>query len=155
MRQNVARRIAFGAGALVTGAALVFATLQQARTGDASPLTGVPGALPPSPGPGPAATEHGATDPLAGVPGDTATDTLSAFGRRVYEEEGCADCHSIAGVGGRRSALDGVGTRLTEDRIRLWIVDPQAARAGIRKPAYDDLAPERLDALVAFLRTLR
>jgi len=36
----------------------------------------------------------------------------------------------------------------------LWIVAPQAMRPGIRKPAYDDLGNERLQALVAYLMYL-
>jgi len=82
------------------------------------------------------------------------TDTLLALGRRVYDEEGCAACHSIAGVGGRRGALDGVGRRLDRETIRLWIVDPQAVRPGIRKPSYPHLSAEHLDALTAYMESL-
>ena len=37
----------------------------------------------------------------------------------------CRACHSIEGEGNTRSLLDGVGSRLTEKEIRLWIVAPQ------------------------------
>ena len=80
---------------------------------------------------------------------------LIALGERVYGEQRCAACHSIAGVGSPRSPLDGVGSRLTASEIRRWIVDPQAMRPGIRKPAFDDVPPEEVEALVAFIQSLR
>jgi hypothetical protein len=42
----------------------------------------------------------------------------------VYAAQKCAICHSIAGVGSKKFPLAGVGTKLTADQIREWIVDP-------------------------------
>lgn len=84
-----------------------------------------------------------------------ATDTLVARGKEVYRQQRCRVCHSIAGDGNRRWPLDGVGSRLDQDAIRKWIVAPQEMQPGIRKRAYDRLPPADLDALVAYLMTLK
>lgn len=84
-----------------------------------------------------------------------AADTLVARGKEVYRQQRCRVCHSIAGDGNRRWPLDGVGSRLDEDAIRKWIVAPQEMQPGIRKRAYDRLPPADVDALVAYLMTLK
>jgi mono/diheme cytochrome c family protein len=151
MREKIALRAALGTGAVVVLAVVLFADLRERDAGgDPAIVAGTPPThtavdLPQR---GPSAPA-GAAAPLA------AADTLLARGERVYREQQCGACHSIAGVGSPRSPLDGVGSRLTADRIRLWIVDPQAARPGIRKPAYDDLPPADLEALVAYMQSLR
>jgi cytochrome c2 len=68
----------------------------------------------------------------------------------VYAEQRCRVCHSIEGEGNTRSSLDGVGGRLTEKEIRLWIVAPQAMNPAVAKRAYQ-LSEEDLNALVAYL----
>jgi mono/diheme cytochrome c family protein len=75
-------------------------------------------------------------------------------GKEVYKTQRCAMCHAIAGAGNRRHPLDDVGSRLTPDVIRTWIVAPQEMDPKVRKKAYA-LPPEDLDALVAYLRTLQ
>jgi mono/diheme cytochrome c family protein len=133
MRERLARLAAAGTGGIVLLAVALFAGLQQEGEAGTTPL-GDPSATP------------------QGV--QTAPDTLVAMGRRLYDREGCAACHSIARVGSPRSPLDGVGSRRTAEELRLWIVDPQAMRPGIRKPAYDDLPEEEVEALVAFMASL-
>lgn len=76
-------------------------------------------------------------------------------GRQVYQELRCQTCHAIDGAGNRRYPLDGVGSKLTEEQIRKWIVSPREMDPKVRKRAYDTLAPERLDALVAYLVSLK
>jgi mono/diheme cytochrome c family protein len=84
-----------------------------------------------------------------------------ARGETVYAEQKCSVCHSIAGKGNPRGSLDGVGARLSAEDIRQWIVNPQemAARTkSDRKPpmrGYSHLPPADVDALVAYLQTLR
>lgn len=78
-----------------------------------------------------------------------------ARGKRVYHEQRCRVCHAIAGEGNRRYPLDGVGSRLSADTIRLWIVAPREVNPNVRKRAYDQLSADDLQALVAFLRGLR
>jgi cytochrome c oxidase subunit 2 len=137
MRESTAKGAALGTGAMIVAAVALFAALQQVDREVAAPVA------------------EAETAPIAPQDQPQVPDTILALGARVYDEQGCAGCHSIAGVGSPRSPLDGVGTRLTAERIRLWIVDPQAARPGVRKPSYDDLPVEELDALVAYLRSLR
>jgi mono/diheme cytochrome c family protein len=74
----------------------------------------------------------------------------------------CSVCHSIAGVGKATAKLDGVGSKLTADDIRQWMTDPKAAAAkhkSTAKPpmptAYAKMSKEDLDALVAYLSSLK
>jgi len=83
-------------------------------------------------------------------------------GEQVYVAQKCSVCHSIAGKGGKQSPLDGVGSKLSADEIRQWIVDPiaMAAKASsTKKPPmpkkYDKLPPAELDALVAYMQSLK
>lgn len=141
MRQSLARTIALATGLIVVGAVIVFAALQQEPR------------LPPRP-----EAERPPVDEGVVTPDDdeevSPEDARLALGRATYDAQRCAACHSIAGVGSPRYPLDGVGSRLNEDEIRLWIVDPQAIRPGVRKPSYDDLASENLEALIAFVASL-
>lgn len=82
-------------------------------------------------------------------------------GERVYAAQKCMMCHSIAGKGNQKGSLDGVGTKLTPDQIREWIVDAPAMATktkATRKPlmkAYPNLPKEDVDALVTYLATLK
>ena len=82
-------------------------------------------------------------------------------GLKVYAESKCSMCHSVAGKGNGKGVLDEVGSKLSADEIRLWVTDPQAMRDKThaeRKPimkAYASLAKADLDALVAYLVTLK
>ena len=51
--------------------------------------------------------------------------------------------HSIEGDGNMRSPLDGVGGRLTEREIRLWIVGPPEMNPVVAKRAYQLSARRR------------
>jgi len=87
------------------------------------------------------------------------TETL-ARGSDVYAARRCALCHSIGQEGNRQGPLDDVGSRLSADEIRSWIVEApeMAERTGAERvpamPAYRDLEPEDLEALVAYLQSL-
>jgi mono/diheme cytochrome c family protein len=82
-------------------------------------------------------------------------------GKKVYAAQKCNLCHSVAGVGKKTGPLDGVGTKLTADEIRAWIVDAKGMTAktkATRKPEmknYASLAPADLDALVAYMQSLK
>jgi cytochrome c2 len=76
-------------------------------------------------------------------------------GTEVYREQKCQACHSIAGVGNKRYPLDDVGTKRTEDELRKWIVAPREMNPKVTKRAYDKLPKADLEALVAYLKTLR
>ena len=78
-------------------------------------------------------------------------------GEAVYAAQKCAMCHSLDGKGQAKGPLDGVGSKLTTDEIREWIVNPAEMTKktkATRKPlmrAYPKLPKEDLDALVAFM----
>jgi mono/diheme cytochrome c family protein len=82
-------------------------------------------------------------------------------GKQLYTAQKCQACHSVAGVGNKKGALDDVGAKLKEDDIRQWIVaaPEMAAKAKAdRKPpmkAYATLAKEDVDALVAYVASLK
>lgn len=77
------------------------------------------------------------------------------LGEKVYEEQRCRLCHSIAGEGNARNPLDGVGTRLDQAVIRKWIVAPKEMDPKVKKKAYDSLPADQLDALVEYLCSLK
>jgi cytochrome c1 len=70
-------------------------------------------------------------------------------------------CHSIGEKGNKKGPLDGIGAKLSADATRQWIVNApeMAAKAkSDRKPpmkAYTDFTKEEVDALVAYLATLK
>jgi len=90
---------------------------------------------------------------LAGQAAAAAADK----GAAVFAAQKCSLCHGMDGKGNQKGALDDVGSKLTADQIRQWIVTPveMAAKAKAeRKPAmkaFANLPKEDLDALVAFL----
>ena len=88
-------------------------------------------------------------------------DDAVARGKKLYAENRCSVCHSIAGKGNPKGPHDGVGSRLSAAELRKWLVDPKdmARKAkATRKPPmplYDHLKPAEVDDLVAYLSTLK
>lgn len=83
-----------------------------------------------------------------------------AAGAKVYADQKCSLCHSIAGKGNAKGALDDVGSKLKADEIRAWITDAKAMTAKLkteRKPEMKafDLPKGDVDALVAYLSALK
>jgi mono/diheme cytochrome c family protein len=83
-------------------------------------------------------------------------------GQEVYTAQKCQVCHSVAGKGGKASALDGVGAKLSADDIRQWITHPKEAAAkanSTKKPPMQDkygkLPAADIDALVAYMQSLK
>ena len=81
-------------------------------------------------------------------------------GMKIYVEKKCANCHSIAGKGNKKGPMDEVGSKLSADEIREWLVNPidMAKKAkSTRKPAMkaSNLGKEDLDAVVAYVLTLK
>lgn len=85
----------------------------------------------------------------------------AARGQKVYAAEKCSVCHSVGEQGNKRGPLDTVGTRLSADDIRAWIVDAPGMTAKTKAPrkppmrAYAQLSKEDVDALVTYLQTLK
>jgi mono/diheme cytochrome c family protein len=82
-------------------------------------------------------------------------------GMKVYADQKCSACHSIAGKGNAKGELDNVGAKLKADEIREWLVNPaemtKKTKADRKPPmrAYPNLPKEDLDALVAYMLSLK
>jgi mono/diheme cytochrome c family protein len=86
----------------------------------------------------------------------------AAKGQAVYTAQKCSMCHAIEGKGNKANPLDGVGKKLSADDTRQWIVNPKEMTTktkSTKKPPmpanYTKLAAEDLDALVAYLQSLK
>jgi mono/diheme cytochrome c family protein len=86
-------------------------------------------------------------------------------GKQVYESAmpKCKTCHSIAGVGNPKGALDGEGVKLKADDVTAWLRTPkemtEKAKA-TRKPVMPPYPKEKLsdadaEALSAYLLSLK
>jgi mono/diheme cytochrome c family protein len=84
-----------------------------------------------------------------------------AAGQKIYETQKCSLCHSVAGKGNAKGSLDGVGKKHTAADLKLWITQPaEMAKKhnAARKPpmkSYASLPPADVDALVAYLQSLK
>jgi mono/diheme cytochrome c family protein len=82
-------------------------------------------------------------------------------GQKVYAAQKCGICHSIAGQGNKNGPLDGVGTKLSADDLRSWIVNATEMTAKTKAPrkpvmkSYTALPKEDVDALVAYMQSLK
>lgn len=98
---------------------------------------------------------------LLGMNGTAFAQGSIERGMTVYADQKCAVCHSIGGQGNAKGALDGVGSRLSADEIRMWIANPvemtKKTKAERKPPmrAYPNLPKEDLDALVAYMLSLK
>jgi mono/diheme cytochrome c family protein len=95
-----------------------------------------------------------------GVAAAAAAQDLKAKGEQAYAAQKCSVCHSIAGKGNPKGALDNVGAKLKAEEIREWITDAKGMTAKTkaeRKPAMRQytLPKEDVDALVAYLSSLK
>lgn len=83
-------------------------------------------------------------------------------GRKIYNAEGCATCHMIAGRGNRMFPLDGVGTKLSADEIRRWLTNTREMEDALPKTPAIKMSTRKynfndgdLAAVVAFLQSLK
>jgi mono/diheme cytochrome c family protein len=89
-----------------------------------------------------------------------AQDAKVAQGEKIFANQKCSLCHSIGDKGNKKGPLDGIGSKMSADEIRQWIVDSKGMTAktkATRKPemkAYT-LPKDDVDALVAYLLTLK
>ncbi len=83
-----------------------------------------------------------------------------AAGRHVYQQQGCARCHAIAGKGNPRIPLDGVGKKHDAKEMHDWITgsdrlqDALPAYALRTKQAYKKLPEKDMDVLVIYMQSL-
>ena len=98
---------------------------------------------------------------LIAAPARAQDSALIAQGQKVYAAQKCGACHSIAGKGNKKGALDEVGTKLTADEVRQWLLSaPEMTKKtkATRKPAmktYAKLPTKEIDALAAYMRSLK
>jgi hypothetical protein len=81
-------------------------------------------------------------------------------GKKVYDAYNCKKCHRIGGTSTKLQPLDGVATKLSTDEIRNWLVSPDEMNAKLKKKPVtkmkkQDFKPGEVDALMAYLSTLR
>jgi mono/diheme cytochrome c family protein len=101
-----------------------------------------------------------ATALCAGVAAAAAAqDARIAKGEQVYADQKCGLCHSIGEKGNRKGPLEGVGSRLSTDEIRQWIVDAKGMTIKTKAPRKPEmksyaLAKDDLDAVVAYMASL-
>jgi mono/diheme cytochrome c family protein len=93
--------------------------------------------------------------------GSASAQSSAADGEKLFAAQKCTICHSIANQGNKKGPLDGVGAKLSADDIRSWITnapDMAAKAKAERKPpmkAYTSLSKAEVDALVAFVQSLK
>lgn len=99
---------------------------------------------------------------LASAGSASAQDPKAEKGMQVFVAQKCTTCHSIAGKGSKKGPLDEVGSKLTTEEIKQWIVDPIGMAAKTtpppkRKPAMKkkDIPAGDVDALVTLLSALK
>jgi cytochrome c oxidase subunit 2 len=91
----------------------------------------------------------------------------AATGQLVFQREACAGCHTIRGTAATGKVgpdLTDVGSRErigadtllnTPDNMRAWIRDAQSFKPGIVMPSFRSLSERDIDALAAYLESLR
>lgn len=95
-----------------------------------------------------------------------ASPAISA-GAGAFAAAGCAACHAVDGTAAAGKAgpnLTNVASRATlgggilpnhRGTLAGWVADSQSIKPGNRMPSYERLPPEELNAIVAYLETLK
>ncbi len=83
-------------------------------------------------------------------------------GEQLYGAQKCMTCHAIGGKGNKNNPLDKVGAKLSAADTREWIVNPvemaKKSKSTGKPPMpakYKGLAPAEIDALVAYMQSLK
>lgn len=91
----------------------------------------------------------------------SAQDAKVAQGEKLYASQKCSMCHAVGGKGNAKGPLDDIGSKLSAEETRQWLVNPveMAAKAkATRKPAmpsYAKLSKDDVEALVAYMQSLK
>ena len=90
---------------------------------------------------------------------------LRARGEKLFADQKCGACHAIAGKGNPDGPLDEVGSKLSAGDIRAWLLETKrmarSTNATFRRhrennmKEYNNLPKEDIDALVAYLSSLK
>lgn len=90
-----------------------------------------------------------------------AAQDAGAKGEKLFTDNKCTICHSVAGKGNVKQPLDGMGKKMSGAEIKLWLTDPRAAetKAGIKPKlpmkSFATLPAADIDALVAYVASLK
>jgi cytochrome c553 len=85
-----------------------------------------------------------------------------AAGRAIFAEKKCNMCHLAEGKGNKMYSLHGVAAKMSEADIRKWLTSPAEMEAKLKSPPKlkmssrkVDLRPNEVDALVAYVKSLK
>jgi mono/diheme cytochrome c family protein len=83
-----------------------------------------------------------------------------AKGEKLYADQKCGMCHSIADKGNKKGPLDGVASKYSAAELQQWIADAKGMTAKTKAPRKPEmknytLPKEDVDALVAYMQTLK
>jgi cytochrome c5 len=151
MRKRIAVTISIVAGCVLMTLSVLFAVRQNPGTA-IGPFTSTAADAPAEPA---ATPEVSRIDPRAAV-----QERDSLAGLRVFRASGCERCHSVAGVGSPRYPLDGVGSRRSQDELRVWTVGAEAVQDSLSpsalraKQRYQQLPAEDMRVLLSFMARL-
>lgn len=77
-------------------------------------------------------------------------------GQKVYQAQGCSNCHMISGIGGTTGPeLTHVGSRRDREWIHEHFVDPRKMVPNSAMPSYKQLSDQELNDLTAYMLTLK
>ena len=104
---------------------------------------------------------------LVGSRAATKTVDASPYGASLFDTQGCGACHAIRGTAhesaigpdlsrfGERRTLGAGILPPTVDNIATFIRTPQAAKPGVRMPAYPQISPADARAIALYLKGLK
>lgn len=69
---------------------------------------------------------------------------------------GCFACHALQGQGGNLAPpLDGVGARLSPQKLQIALTHPRQLHPGAKMPSYAYLPPQEQEVLVKYMESLK
>ncbi len=95
------------------------------------------------------------------------TDPLAVKGKEILEKQACIGCHTIDGTAAKGTVgpnLSNIGSRPTiaagiidntTENLKAWVKNSQTIKPGNKMPAFTSLKDEDLDAIVAYLQSLK
>lgn len=106
--------------------------------------------------------------PGEGAPAAGDANKQIEFGKQVYKDYECYNCHKLGGKGGvkrRGPELDNIGSLVSAEMLKKKLLDPYAFstegfekeyKKGVMPDNFPDLmSPKEMDALVTYLTTLK
>lgn len=82
-------------------------------------------------------------------------------GKKIYQQQTCALCHSISGQGNPRYPLDGVGSKHNAEELQSWatgddrLKDQLSKRTLMLKQRQTSLSNDEIESLIMYLQSIR